>query len=170
MLHYYKRNKPLLNQKVFPAKIQKIHFFFSFVDTKKTAFFVFLPEKLFGLKEACCVWECAVLCAHSRSCALVKMFDVISNSLIMILINGLMGISYPVFACAISVINITFQYKCDEENQKRPNVFIPKSVHIGIKDAQYAETYEKTIFRFLFLWDMVDFVLKIVFDNPHFNA
>ena len=38
-----------------------------------------------------------------------------------------------------------------------------KSGHIGIKDAQCAETYEKTIiFPIFIFWDMVDFVLKIL--------
>ena len=39
-----------------------------------------------------------------------------------------------------------------------------KSGHIGIKDAQYAETYEKTfsVYCYFIFLDMVDFVFKII--------
>ena len=37
-----------------------------------------------------------------------------------------------------------------------------KSGHIFMKDAECAETNEKSIFRFFSFRDMIDFVLKIV--------
>ena len=36
------------------------------------------------------------------------------------------------------------------------------------KDEQWSETYEKTIFQFLFFWDMVDFLLKFLENSNRF--